>query len=539
MPRPSVIGRAPRSQPPRPQLAKSGTIPAPVGINTVDPAMAMSATDAFDLVNLVGGRLGPTSRLGFAEWCIGMGGNPVRSVLSFAGSVAAKDRLFACTSAAIFDVTTSSATPTSKHTFGTSNASTGTGIGTGYVTTAGHFYLYCDETNGYLLYTESTDAWTVVAAGAGAGQINGATPANFAFVTAWKNRVFFVEKATAKAWFLPVGQITGTVSVIDFGNKFQHGGTLVGLWSMTIDGGAGVDDYLVAVSSAGDVLVYQGSDPSTADAFSLTGSWYVGAMLPGRRVVTDYGGDVLVASQLGVVPLSRIRSGTIGPDTYATRKVQSLFNQYATDRRSLSGWALCLSPADNALLVNVPIVGGTFEQLAWSLATPGWSKFSGIPSLSFATWKGDLYFGTSDGRLCKATGGLDDVKLSGASTWREIEWSGLTSFQALGNTRWKQITEIRLRMLTQGAVPGYEVAARYDFDSSVFSVVPPDPLQTSVASWDVAKWDEVVWPGADTPCGSWRGASGMGVHAAIVFRGSSNARTTIMGFDVKWVEGGI
>jgi hypothetical protein len=528
-----------RTRPQR-QLARSATIPAPVGgINAVDAASAMPVGDAFDLVNVVGGRAGLSSRQGFAEWCTGVGTGEVRSVLSFAGSVSTKDRLFACSKDDIYNCTTSTDTPTSMHTFATSNADSGWGVGTTYVTNAGHFYLYCDEANGYRLYTESTDAWTVVAAGAGAGQINGATPGNFVFVTAWKNRVFFVEKNTAKAWFLPVGQITGTVSVIDFGNKFPHGGTLVGLWSMTMDGGSGIDDFLVAISSAGDVLVYQGTDPATAGAFELVGSWFVGAVPWGRRIASDFGGDLLILSFAGVVPLSRLRSGTVGPDVYATRKIAALFNEAVATRRSLRGWSLRIHPADNALLVNMPLVGSTYEQLVMSLSTQGWSKYQGVPSLSSDVWHGALYFGTTDGRLCYATGDLDDVKLSGAATYREIEWSGLTSFQALGNTRWKQVQEIRPLMLTQGAVPGYEVAARYDFDSSVFAITPPDPLQNSVATWDVSAWDTAVWPGADTPCGSWRGASGMGVHAAIAFRGASNARITLMGFDVKWTEGGI
>jgi len=510
------------------------------GINAVDAATAMPAGDAFDLVNMVGGRAGLTSRLGFAEWCIGMGGNPVRSVLSFAGSTSGNDRLFACTSTDIYDCTTSSATPTSGHTFGVTDADAGFGVFTSYVTSAGHFGFYADESNGLLRYDESTDAWTVVTETSGAGhQITGVDPADLAFVTSWKNRLMFVEKGTGNLWYLPVGQIAGAVSVVRLGNRFQHGGTLVGAWSATIDGGTGVDDFLVAISSAGDVLVYQGTDPATAGAFELVGSWFVGAVPKGRRVATDFGGDLLILSMLGIVPLSRLRTGTVGPDVYTTRKIQSLFNSYATSRRGLYGWALCQSPEDNALLVNMPLVGNAYEQFAMSLSTQGWARFREVPALSMVVWGGSLYFGTYDGRLCKMTGDLDDVKIDGAETYDEIDWSGLTAFSDIGRAGRKQLQTIRPLMWTQGARPGYDVAARYDFDTTAIPVSPPDPVLTGTAAWDVAIWDASVWPGEDVPCGDIRGATGEGTYAAIAFRGRSNAKATLMGFQVSWTDGGM
>lgn len=529
---PSPIGRLPRGRPQR-QLARSSTIPAPVGgINTVDAATAMPVGDAFTLVNMVGGSRGLVSRMGFSEWCIGMSSNPVRSVIPFAGSTSAKDRLFACTSAAIFDCTTSSQTPSSVHTFGTSDGNSGFGSFTTFVTSAGHFGIYCDESNGFLLYTESTDAWT-------AGSVTGVTAANLAFAMSWKNRLFFVEKATAKAWYLSVGTISGTVTRIDFGNRFPHGGTLVGLYSMTIDGGTGIDDYLVAISSAGDVLVYQGTDPATAGAFECVGMYSVGAVPAGRRIASELGGDLLIASLAGAVPLSKLRTGTIGPNLYTTQKIQSLFNTYARDRKTNAGWHIQMSPEENCLLVNMPTSGSVYEQFAMSLSTGGWSLFQDRPSLSSAVWKGSLYFGTADGRLCKVTGDLDDVKLSGAATYDEVDWSGVTSFQSLGSLRRKQIQEIRPRMLTDGAAAGYSVEARYDFDTSEIATAPTDPTTEGVATWDSAIWDTSVWPAVDSPFGSRRGATGSGTHMAVAFRGRSNAKTTIMGWDVTWTEGGL
>jgi hypothetical protein len=52
-------------------------------------------------------------------------------------------------------------------------------------------------------------------------------------------------------WFgSAVNALYGTVTSWDFGSKFKHGGNLVGLWSWTVDGGIGIDDYLVAIAPA-------------------------------------------------------------------------------------------------------------------------------------------------------------------------------------------------------------------------------------------------------------------------------------------------
>ena len=527
------FAKAPR-RPAQRQALRAATVPAPNGgINAVDSGVAIPPSDAMDLVNMVGGRVGLTSRYGFAEWCIGMGGNPVRSVIPFTGSTPANDRLFAATSTDIFDCTTSSATPSSVHTFGTSDATSGFGVSQVFETSAGHFLFHADETNGLLRYDESTDTW------AAAASITGVSAADLVFVTAWKNRLLFAERDTGNLWFLPVGYISGTAAVVRLGNRAPHGGYLVGAWSWTIDGGAGVDDFLVCVFSSGDVLIYQGDDPATAGAFNLVGTWFVGAVPKGRRIATDIGGDLLLLSLAGVVPVSKLRSGSFGPDMYTTRKIAPKFNEAATTRRDLWGWQIALSPTENALIVNMPRVGDTYEQFAMSISTQGWSRFQGVPSLSMAPWGGDLYVGTLDGRVCKVTGDLDDVKIDGAATYSEIDWSGLSAFSDFGAPAWKQVHEIEPIMWTQGAAPGYGVEARYDFDTSTISSTPPDPATEGIATWDAATWDTDVWPGIDVPCGGIRGATGMGMRAAVAFRGRSNARTTLMGFRVRWTDGGI
>jgi len=272
-------------------------IPAPTGgINTAEPGGAMPATDAILATNVVASELGLRSRLGYMEHVTGLGSG-VRTMIPFAGSSPAQNKLFACTTAGIADVTTSTASPSSALAFGTTVNDAGWGVSTTMVTSAGHFGFYADEENGLQRYTESTGTWAAVAYGSGAGEIDGVDPANIVFVMVWKNRVWMVERDTATAWYLDTGAIAGTATAFYFGNKFRAGGHLVGIWNWTADGGAGMDDYLVAASAGGDVVVYQGTDPDTAGQFVMRGDWFVGALPAGRRVATDFGGEMLLLTQ--------------------------------------------------------------------------------------------------------------------------------------------------------------------------------------------------------------------------------------------------
>ena len=186
---------------PQKQRTKAFHLPAPVGgINTVAPASKMDPADCLYLFNLIPFQYGLRVRSGWHEQATHVGtstpipdlyqdcsplmfylagslggarigawtgiDNPgVRSLLSFSGSSdkGLQDRLFACTKEGIWDVTQPTAAPTKVYTFEAQDLTSGKGAGTAFTNVAGeHFYAYCDETNGYLLYRESTGAWTKI-----------------------------------------------------------------------------------------------------------------------------------------------------------------------------------------------------------------------------------------------------------------------------------------------------------------------------------------------------------------------------------------
>lgn len=531
---------------PQMQRLRSVTVPAPLGgLNTVDAGLAMPPGDCIYAYNVVASELGLRSRLGWREWCTGLTGatdNSVRSVLPFNGGQknGSTDRLFACTDTGIWDVTSSSAAPTQVLAFDSSAGEAGYGHACVMTTAGGRFLIYGDEVNGLHIYTESTDTWAKVTQGGGVGEIDGVDPASLVFPVVWKNRLLLVEKDTSKAWYGAVNSLYGTFTSFDFGVRMRAGGPLVGLYNWSYDAGGGLDTLLVGLSSAGDVVVYGGTNISDADAFGLKGTWTVGSIPAGRRVATDYGGELLILSSTGVVPLSKLVVGTAATDSriYATRKVATLVSSLVSTRRTLAGWGLVIHPEDNALMVTYPTYAGrALEQLAMAFATGGWGRYRDLPMYSAAPFAGQLFFGTADGRVCINTGPVDGVTLANPSAFTPVEWSLFGAYAEVAGGLEIQIAEIEPIIVAETPTPVVEATARFDFDLTEPSA--PTGTATGVdGTWDYSTWDSGVWGGELQASQQRQGAAGMGRTVAVAVRGRSISKTTLVGVRVKYLPAG-
>jgi hypothetical protein len=522
--------------------ARPFDLPAPMGsINTISSGSAMPPEDCIFRFNLIPAEYGLRVRLGSREWVTGLGGE-VLSLLPFTGSTPGNSRLFAATQTGIWDVTSSTAAPTQVVTFGTQDATSGHAISCVMATAAGHFLLVTDESNGYYVYTESGATWAKIAQGSGGTEINGVDPANFAFVAVWKNRVWFVEKNTGKAWYLGVNAIYGTAASHNFGARFKAGGDLRGLWSWTYDGGAGIDDALVAISGGGDVLIYQGTDPSSVNTFGLKGVWFVGGVPLGRRIASDSGGELVVMSTTGLLPLSQLTTGASAVDgrIYATLKIANAWNKLMLSTANLRGWSMAIHPLDATLIVTVPVGAGLpSRQLAMSLSTKGWSEYRDLGmGISQTPYGGTFYFGTTDGKVKIMDGYVDGVTLADPNAYADIQFSVLGAFSTLGTPNQKQIGLIEASFQSEGSSPPCSIEARYDFDFSEIGTAPEAASQPGTALWDTAIWDTSVWAPEYAPSRPNRGAAGMGAYVAIALRGRSAARTILVGYRGTYVSGG-
>lgn len=528
---------------PSPQTTRVVAVPPPnSGINAVDGLLAMESRGPEDSIfqfNLIPSQYGTKVRTGYYEWATQVGTGEVKTILPFTGSVVTNNRLFAAGKNGIFNVSASVINPAAAIAFPVSDATSGYGQWTNFTTIAGHFQLYCDETNGYYVYDETAGTWAKIAMGAGATQIANVDPALFVQPVIFKSRVWYVEKNSARAWYLAAGTIYGAATAFNFGNKFKTGGYLVGLYVWTVDGGEGTDDYLVAISSGGDVVIYKGNDPASATDFVQHGSWFIGPPPVGRRIAGSFGGELYVLSTYGVIPLTKLIAGALiqQDNIYISRKITPLINGQMIASRTVLGWEVKLVPTENLLLVSVPKQTDFRPiQFVQSLNTSGWAVYRDIPYLTGETWQGVFYIGDSTGRVLIHDGVLDNTSIAGV-LGIPISWSTLSVFQDSGAVgRYKRVQFIRPVFLTEKA-PSFSVVARYDYDLSE-APLPLTATVTIIPTWDVDLWDLALWGGTYEEVERTVGGTGIGRCFAIGINGSSAARTILIRYDAMLDDGG-
>lgn len=530
MPRRSVQPRAEQTQ-----------VPAPVGgLNTAAAGLALPPGDCPHVRNLLAAENGLRSRFGSREWVVGLtgdGDNEGRTLIPVHGSGTTK--LYEATSLGLWDVSASTDAPTLEVAFPTTGGLAGWGVWTTMVSAGGHYAFYADEANGLYRYSEVGGSWTKVVFGSGVGEIAGVDPATVAFVRVFAGSLWLVPHDSASAWYLPAGAVAGTASEFPMGVKLPHGGTLIGLWDWTYDGGSGMDDALVAIASGGDVLVYQGTDPNDASTFGLKGVWYMGPPPAGRRIASPYGGDLLLITRQGVVPMSRLVVGI--PDARAeslTFKVSNLLNSLMLQRGDYRGWQIVQHPEDNALMLIVPKGTGTaYLQLVQSPASKGWFLWDGLTMVNAEVHDGTLYFGDTSGRVLRNTGFVDEILLNDTSAYTPIDWSLVTAASEFGAPLQKQIGIIRPVVLSDSTFPAVEVEARYGYLQNL--PASPALVLGGANTWGTGIWNTAVWGGAEAPQQPVRGATGMGTAVSLAIRGTAIDKTVLVAIDVSWTMGGM
>ena len=534
-----------RRRQPQGKRTMSVTVPAPQGgINALAGVANQTFNDALYMDNMIPSEYGNAVRKGFKEWCPPIpAGDGIKTIIPFSNrqDLVDNDRLFACTSDGIYEITQTGVAPVKKLDWPVKSTRAGWCSWTNYTTLGGYYILLCDLENGYYVYNGTTNVW---AQGNISTKPPNATPIDktLDFVMVWKNRVWLIQQDSGTAYYLDPGEFQGAKATpFNFGNKFRYGGYLKGLYNWTLDGGNGIDDYLVGISDAGDLVIYQGTDPGTAGGFVMRGVYYVGKVPRGRRITTEYGGDLLVLSTFGALLASKLVAGLpLGDEALSiTSKVNSRLNDIMQRTLNQFGWEVKIYPAEHMLMVVIPKEAGVPpQQYVYNMLTQSWCRFLGIPVKTAETWRGKFFLGSDDNRIFTYEGYADNVLLgdNGESSYA-IDWQLLHTFNTFGSPNFKRVQMLRPQFVA-GVAPAYFVEARYDFDLERISSAPPY-VDRGTSTWDTGVWDTAQWGGGFTRTVPTIGSLGMGRHIAVALRGRSSSDVIYVTTDVMLDAGGM
>lgn len=498
-----------RANPARQPVSTGTSIPAPTGgWDAVSAIADMPEDRALVLENWFPTTVDVRVRRGHQIHGAGMGNGVVDSLMVYNGLTTATSAMFAATGNKFYNISSS----------GNAVVTTETGLANNrwqyinFTTSGGKFLWACNGADAPRHYNGSVWAQP---------SITGITASDAVNVNGHKGRIWLVLRDSTKAAYLPTGSIAGAATTFELGGLFTQGGYLVAMATWTRDGGAGTDDLAVFISSRGQVAVYNGTDPASANTWQLIGVYDVGPPI-GYRCFTKVGGDLALINIDGVLPLSK--SLNLDRATQATvaitANINNVMNESARSYRNNFGWELTPYAKGTMALLNVPIQEGqSQQQYVMNTITGAWCKFTGMNANCWAVYKDNLYFGGNDGLVYQAdTTGLD------VTTPIDAVGQGAYNYYSMRGRlkQWKLLQPL----LTTDSDARPALGISTDFRDNA-SLGTPTSSQTVSALYDSAIWDSDVYAVEGRTVADWTSIAGTGQCASIHFRARTGQETGV------------
>lgn len=354
--------------------------------------------------------------------------------------------------------------------------------------------------------------------------ITGVNSNTFINVNLFKNRLYFTQKDELTCWYLDVDAIGGAASPLYFGGIARNSGYLQAMGTWTLDAGQGADDYAVFVTSMGEVMVYNGTDPDNADTWALKGVWQLGQTFS-RRCFFKWSGDLLLLTKDGLVPLaSALQSSRLDPRVNLTDKIYFAVSQAATLYSDLFGWQINYYASANMLILSIPTSTG-MEQFVMHNITKAWGRFTDIQAYCWeVSGDSEMLFG-GNGIVGRFYDGYSDNGTNITATAQQA----YSYYERPGQL--KRFMMVRPILQSTGGVPNVVCGLSVDFDTqSQLGQVQFNPSTLTDGVWDASRWDQANWSGGLITTKIWQGVTGLG------FAGSINLNVASRNIELHWAS---
>lgn len=352
-----------------------------------------------------------------------------------------------------------------------------------------------------------------------------------------KSRLFFIERNSLKAHYLPVDSIGGAVSSLNLAPIFRKGGNLLfgATWSM--DSGDGLDDKCVFVTDEGEVAVYGGTNPSSASTWALEGVYELGNPID-KHAHFRLGGEVMIVTDDGIFPLSQAVFTAYEQlfDRALTRPIEDEWRLTVANRSSADPVTATIWQSQGFLLVSTPEkVGSLNASYVCNTRYGTWSRYIGW-NVDCATEHNDkFYFADENGSVYQGEVGGEDA---GSAYTGHI----VPKFSDLGTPGKKVVSQIGLLCRSTATVT-YAATALKDYENRTLPTPQATAVDDSASVWGTAEWGTAIWGSDETLDGSqiWKsaGTTGYSISPAISITSNNTVapRIEIVGIQVRFEVG--
>ena len=369
-------------------------------------------------------------------------------------------------------------------------------------------------------------AMTVIGTYSYTPAISGVSSNTFVNVNVYQGRLFFIAKNSMQVWYLPLNSVGGTANYIDISQQTYLGGSVVAMATWTLQTSNGMTQLAAFVTSEGEVVTFQGNDPSLAASWTLVGTFRIGRPV-GYRCLAKIGSDIAVICADGLVPLSKAAlTDRQSRGIAISDKIVNLINTDVQNYAQYPGWQVLLYPIGNKVIVNVPAPDATYQYVMNTL-NGSWTKFTGWPANCWALM-GDLLFYGASGFVYQADVGQTD---SGTA----IQCKAIQAPTYCGSHEQKMFSAIRPVVVSNGPVT-MSVQICPDFNFTTL------PAITKFISATYTYWSPPwfsPWSAVQQVYKTWTPTSGIGYSGAVSI-GMANLGASIQwqSSDIDYQQGG-
>lgn len=507
------------------------------GINDLDPIAAMEPQYCIDLENFYPNTGSLAARAGFKEYATNIPGGKVKTLITYA-AVDGSEQFFACTDDGIYDISDSTDLPNEV-----ASLSYGAVEWCHFSNIAGNFLVVTNGVDSALLYdgtdwTQFVEADTPVAP----GEIKGVAPSQLTGVTAFKNRLWFVQQDSLTAWYLPLDAVAGEAKPFYLGGNLPRGGYLVEIQSWSLDSGAGMDDKLCFFTSRGELVIYGGTDPSTAETWELESMFYISSPI-GTSPSAELGGDLILLTRNGIIPLSSVVKGDANmalSNAALSKRISRTLNRIVNSQTFVPDWEIFNLPLLQALIVLIPATANLeARQYVMNALTGAWTRFN-LPARCAGIYKARFYFGTDDGRVCLYGETRKDNVLLDGSGGEDVVCSMFSAYNYFGDPTSNKHYKLVRPIFQAPTPPGYKLQLNVDYDVRTLAGNPPAAGPAGLEYfWDnpASLWDNAFWASAGTVYFPWTGVTGLGFCAALLLKVVATEATTLAAVETVFEVG--